>query len=319
MKISVDGGGLCSQNKYGNYIFSENLLRALSRYDKRNQYVVYSFCPKPKNLSLGRNLEYKILRPKFLWSSIRVSAEELINKRDYHLALNQSVPFAQTKTITFLHGLSFYFYPHLYPDSITTLKRQLGRASRKSNRIVVSSLRVKKELLTISSHLKNVVVIPFGVPTDMLIPNKIKSRKNYFLSVGMDHEVKNLKLLKEVFGAFQKKNRGFRLVMVKNLNNRRRLRELYAGATAYLTTSYYESFNLPVLEALAQNTPVIGLKSAIIPELRNYINIARNEKEFTNLLNSAVSGELKDGFSKQIKQEFSWEKYVQKLTELYKW
>ena len=47
-----------------------------------------------------------------------------------------------------------------------------------------------------------------------------------------------------------------------------------SNATALLTASHYESFNFPVLEALSQGCPVIGLKSAIIPEFKPYVNLA---------------------------------------------
>jgi hypothetical protein len=36
MKISLDGGALCGSGRFGNYFFSENLIKALSIYDKKN-------------------------------------------------------------------------------------------------------------------------------------------------------------------------------------------------------------------------------------------------------------------------------------------
>ena len=79
MKISIDGGALRQKNiqRFGTSIFSENLIIALQIYDKKNQYKVYTF---------------KNLKPKLLWMKGRVSLEELREKQDVFLALNQALP-----------------------------------------------------------------------------------------------------------------------------------------------------------------------------------------------------------------------------------
>jgi len=83
-----------------------------------------------------------------------------------------------------------------------------------------------------------------------------------------------------------------------------------------LTASYYESFNFPVLEALSQGCPVIGLESAIIPELAPYVNLAKSEDEFIKLMKTVpVKPNLK--LIKYLKSEFNWKKYVKKLVKLY--
>lgn len=100
LKISVDGGGLGGKlgERFGNYVFSKNLIEALLKYDKRNQYYIYT---------LDR------LKPRLAWSKIRLSIEELKEKKDVFLALNQAIPlFVSGKVISFCHGLSYYCYPN---------------------------------------------------------------------------------------------------------------------------------------------------------------------------------------------------------------
>jgi glycosyltransferase involved in cell wall biosynthesis len=96
---------------------------------------------------------------------------------------------------------------------------------------------------------------------------------------------------------------------------RKALRVLYQKATALLTTSFYESFNFPVLESLSQGTQAIGLREAIIPELRPYVRLADDMDEFIDLMKKAFMRPLK--VKKEIGRVFSWKKYVNELVKLY--
>jgi len=295
MKIAVDAGALCApkNQRYGNYVVTDNLIKALLKYDKENQYFFYSFCPKKGTL---------FLKPKIFWSTLRISWEELLNKKDYYFALNQAIPlFTPAKIISFSHGLAFYFYPKLYPDSAKKMKRQLFQMLARSEKIIVPSIKVKKELLSINQLMDTrIKVIPYGVPEDMISDIKTPTKKKFFLVVGMNHPIKNHKIL-----PMDKYN-----FFIANNVSRRQLKVLYQQAIALVTTSLYESFNLPVLEALAQGCPVIGLSSAIIPELASYVNIFQDKKELTTLLQLAINNKLKKPSIKEIQDKFSWKKYV---------
>ncbi len=286
MKISVDAGALCAKKnqRFGNYIVTENLIKALKLYDQENKYFFYSFCNKPQTINL---------QPKLFWSVFRISIEEIIKKKDYYLALNQALPlFTPSKIISFSHGLSFYFYPELYPDSAEKMKNQHKTMIERSHKIVVPSIKVKNELFAVFKKIKcEIIVIPYGIPFDML--SKIKdplqgkqrsrSKDKFFLTVGMDHPIKNKKVLPRYKHKF----------IVANNVSRIKLKLLYQKANALVTTSLYESFNLPVLEALSLGCPVIGLKSAIIPELAPYVNLCQNKKELLYMLDQAEKNKLK--------------------------
>jgi len=324
MKISVDGGGLGAKKgeRFGNYVFSENLIRALSLYDKKNEYFVYTFTN---------------LKPRLAWLKGRVSLEELINKKDVFLALNQAIPLlVSEKVISFCHGLSYYFYPEYYSKKdYSRLMNQLKEMIKRSNYIVVSSEKVKKELeeLTIINYSvgKKVVAIPFGIPFDMLNKRLLRhyvprnDSKPYFLYVGMDHSIKNIEFIRKTFRKFRELGefKSYRLILVTKNCARKKLCHLYRNATALLTASYYESFNLPVLEALSQGCPVIGLKSAIIPELAKYVNVASDDKEFVKLMEMIPKKpniqliKLPAGRQDRLDKEFNWRNYVNELVRLY--
>lgn len=333
MKISVDAGALCAQedNQFGNYTFTKNLIRAISLYGKKHDYTLYSFCDRDAKADLGLNMEYKKLRPKLFWSKVRVGIEEVMHRKDLYLALNQSVPILTfSKIVSFSHGLSFKFYPGLYKD-YDSLNEQLEEITKNSDRIVVSSIRVKNEITeTLPKVAEKIAVLPYGIPFDMPFP-KIKVKKEkYFLHVAADHPIKNVPFLIKAFAKFRKikKYRDFRLYLAgytkritdPNIKaipfvNRPELRKMYQKATAVLMTSFYESFNLPVLEALSQKTQVVGLRHAIIPELRSYVRTADDLDEFVDLMKKSVTKPFR--VKKELEKNFSWKKYVKELERVY--
>ncbi|PIP14900.1 hypothetical protein COW98_02525 [Candidatus Roizmanbacteria bacterium CG22_combo_CG10-13_8_21_14_all_35_9] len=311
MKISVDGGGLGGKlgERFGNYVFSENLIRALSLYDKKNKYHIYTF---------------DRLKPRLAWSKIRLSLEEFKEKKDVFLALNQAIPlYVSEKIISFCHGLSYYFYPRLYSKKdYSRLMNQLKEMIKRSDYIVVSSEKVKKELVLINQLTDTkIVVIPFGIPIDMSTRSTPGGYTcKYFLYVGMKHSIKNIRFIRKAFEKFReiREFRDYQLTLITKNCSRKKLRNLYRGATALLTASHYESFNLPVLEALSLGCPVVGLKSAIIPELQPYVNLANNQKEFIDCMYKVINQKKDFTLIKRLIKVFSWKNYVEKLVKLYK-
>ncbi|MFA6532888.1 MAG: glycosyltransferase [Patescibacteria group bacterium] len=313
MKISVDGGALNPKNnkRFGTAVFSDNLVKALQLYDKENQYSIYTF---------------DNLKPKLFWLKGLVSLEEFKQKKDIFLALNQAVPlYTAGKVISFSHGLSYHFYPELYSNrDVTRLNKQLKEMIKRSDKIIVSSKKVKKELLLVNKSIDSkIIILPFGIPLDMLNcrhPEFISgSRKNFFLYVGMNQQIKNIDFIKKAFNEFKKnkKHSDFKLFILTENVSRKKLKKYYERATALLTASHYESFNFPVLEALSQGCPVIGLKSAIIPELKPYVNLATDIDKFVKNMNM-IKIQPNTQMIKQIEKKFNWKNYVNNLVKLYK-
>lgn len=343
MKIAIDVGALCNtQQKFGNYTFTKNLIEAVKKNNKKNTYYLYAFKRNiGENELINKKIIYKHLLPKMGWMKIRVSLEEVRHEKDIFLALNQSTPwFSSAKIISFSHGLSFYYYPEFYPDSYISLYSQTSEIIKKSKCIIVSSIKVQKEFKKIYPEYKKIKVIPFGVPYDFIslgvattTPPRCNSKKEYFMFVGMNHPIKNIDFLIKVFQRFvsEKNYQDYKLCLVGNFEkkslpknikvilqpSRKKLKTLYQNAKGLLTASLYESFNLPVLEALSQNCPVIGLKSAIIPEMKMYVNITSNAEGFIRFMKKAANSELKENDLQEIRNQFSWDRYYRELVKLY--
>jgi glycosyltransferase involved in cell wall biosynthesis len=329
MKISVDGGALNQKNnqRFGTAIFSENLVKALQAYDNKNQYFIYTF---------------ENLKPKLFWLKGQISIEELKQKKDYFLALNQAIPiFTSGKIISFCHGLSYYFYQQYYSTSdVSRLKEQLKEMIKRSDKIVVSSEKVKKELTLINQSIETkIVILPFGIPFDMINENikyqmsNVKKKRKYFIFVGNNQSIKNIKFILQSFNRLKQdiKYKFYRLFLIgdwKKYENkkqgiisygnisRKKLKIFYQNAFALLTASHYESFNFPVLEALSQGCPVIGLKSAIIPELKPYVNLTNNIEEFVESMKKIIKKPDVQLINRLYKK-FNWENYVDNLVKLY--
>jgi glycosyltransferase involved in cell wall biosynthesis len=329
MKIGIDVGALCGP-RLGNYIFTENLIKGLMKYDKKNTYNLLSFCSKPTRLKLNNNFKYKVLLPKTKWMSLRISFEEKINKSDVFLALNQAIPQTKAKIISFSHGLSFIKYKNLYSKDYSRLKNQLDNMIKKSRYVIVSSTKIKKQLVSYGAKNKQVKVINFGIPYDML---KTETRKleKYFLFVGTNQLIKNIDFIIESFKKFSQSKKDYKLILVldskidlkdKNIVSianlsRKKLKKLYSNATAYLSASYYESFNFPVLEALSQKCPIIALKSSVIPEMQKYVNTANNIDQFITFMKKLSNKPTSPIDLKELKNKFSWQSFVKQLYSLY--
>lgn len=150
MKIGVDAAVLASiDNQAGNFWLSFNLLKALSKVDKKNQYILYSFCPIPRRILLcfGSNFHNIVLHPIKFWLQVRLSLELLLNKIDVFLGLNQALPYiCPAKSVVFVLDLAFELFPNLFINN-TKLSWQTKRAAQKANKIIVISKSTKKDLV----------------------------------------------------------------------------------------------------------------------------------------------------------------------------
>lgn len=333
MNIAIDGGALNANtiHHYGNFTFTGELINALSRVDGINSYTLYTYEPY-NSLRLPENFRIKCLIPKKGWMKLRVSLEELKNKSDIFLALNQSLPVhTRAKIISFSHGLSFMKFPALYPDSYTKMKRQVEEMLKRSSHTVVSSQKVEKDFDSYFGDNKNIHVIPFGIPS-MFRQNSLRyKRKKIILYVGMNHPIKQLDYITESFNKLTRdKKYGTYLLLLVGVEKKYsqkniltiphathvELLKFYNEAACLLSASLYESFNLPILEALSQETPVVALSRAVIPELKNYVYTCAQKKDFVTIIKKALIQPKKINLSK-LREQFSWDNFAARLIGLY--
>lgn len=340
LRVGVDAGALSPDinKQFGNYVFSWELIRALSEFDHHNTYTLYLQSKITPHFS---NMKQRILKPNLGWLNTKVSFAEICNGNNVFLALNQALPlYTPAKKIAFCHGLSALKFPSFYPDSARRLKHQLEQMLISADKIIVSSLAVKNEIRALYPHYnyQKIVVLPYGIPFyfQEYIPRY--NRKRIIMSVTSKHHIKNLKLTLDTFSQFRKEfgSEKYKLVLIginsANLPTKFRsdqsiialghvrhidLVKYFQEAACLLSTSYYESFNFPVLEAISQKTPVVAISEAIIPELKPHVTIGKaNHKHLAQLLSKVSVHPLNIDLG-QLQKQFSWANYVNNLITLY--
>lgn len=342
--VAVDGGALCSPHneRFGTYSVSAGIIQSLQNTPQEYSLRIYGF-----NDLLQELVEKKyahILQPSFGWQKWRVPLEQHLHPTDWFIALNQAIPsYVAGKVISLSHGLSFMKFPDLYPDSYKKMKGQVEEMVRRSEVILVSSKRVKKEFDELFPDHGRIEVVMFGTRSSVIASDsaaisqnrllrhfvsrndKLDDDYHYILVVGMDHPIKNhaemIRIVEKVretstyslilVGAGERQSTDPKWLTRIPHASGEDLAHLYSNAECLLTTSLYESFNLPVIESLSTGTPVVGYSSAIIPELEKYVRVVESVDE-------AVKAILKKDFVKvprreELEKEFSWTHFVQKL------
>ncbi len=342
-KIGADGGALTNnkQKRFGNFTVSSEIIRALASVDRNNHYTIYTLDQWGSNTN---NFVFRQLRPRLAWMSLGVSLQELIYPKDIFIALNQAIPlYTAAKIIALSHGLSFMYYPNLYPDSRQVMERQIKQIIKQASIIIVPSKKIKDNFNDIfdAGRKVKIVTLPFGIAQAFINKKPRFNKKHILLYVGMGHPIKNIPFLISAFSRLieQPSYQHYKLLLVgvedaffktlsiplhlqgKILNiahaEPKELLRLYNEAACLLAASLYESFNLPVLEALSQQTQVVALKNAVIPELQPYVNLAQNNVEsFTETIKIALNTPKKINLSK-LRHEFSWRQFAKSLVNLY--
>lgn len=332
MKIGIDAGALCSRasGRFGTYRYTEELLAALSTYGSNAfTYMGFSFCP------LARRSKVRVypVYPRFGWTAFALPLNMYLRGVNIFLAVNQALPaWYQGKTIVISHGLSFRAFPAMYHGQLSRLNDQLEHYVRRADHIVVSSTRVQEELIHYEeSTAGRIVVLPFGIHPQP-VKREVDASSPYFLYAGSDQPIKNLSFLFRAFCDFRKApaHKNVRLVLagpslpsvpegVSQIGHvpQDRLYMLYSGALAYVTASYYESFNYPVLEALTAGCPVIGTPSAVTPEMQPFVVLASSHGGFANAMRQAAASRLPAPNPAAVAARFSWRSYVQALEALF--
>ncbi len=306
MRIGIDIRALMENRMTGVQVYIKNLLEALFKIDRENEYVLFanSFTPPliPFLNEGGRerrwNVEYRIFRyPNKLfipaqkhlhWPKIDklLGGIDLFFSPHWRMAaLSPGIPLV----ITF-HDLSFEVMPNFF-----TLRQRLWHkfmdyrgAARKASKIIAVSESTKQDLARIYNISQAKIEVIYSGVEPLQVANH-SSPEKYFLYLGTFEPRKNLEA---VLVAYQKYcdsseikrplvlagSSGWKtnLHIPPKLRNQIKLRQsvseeekafLYQNAFALLFLSYYEGFGFPVLEAASAGAPVISSFATSLAEI----------------------------------------------------
>lgn len=229
-------------------------------------------------------------------------ADRLAGKADlYHFTNFILPPVSRGRTVVTIHDMSFMRYPQFAERrNLAYLRHALPRTIDRADAILAISRFSADEVATFYPDAANRIhATPLGIDATFSPPaadavkatrERLGLQRPYILSVGTVEPRKNYTFLVDIM----ERLRAFDgdLVIVGRAGWHcapilRRLTEstvsarihhltgiadgdlpaLYAGADAFVTTSHYEGFGFPPLEAMACGTPVVASTGGSLPEV----------------------------------------------------
>jgi glycosyltransferase involved in cell wall biosynthesis len=184
-------------------------------------------------------------------------------------------PFTRVPFVVTIHDVIHLRHPN--PLARMYARQMIGRAVRRSRRVLTVSEAVKREIVaTFGCPQDHVVVTPNGVGAPFVSPGRAAEGR-YFLYVGNDKPHKNVDMLVDAariegaslvltgapFERFRTRDR----VIVTGFVDDDELAALYRGAMALVMPSREEGFGLPALEAMACGCAVITSNAPALVEI----------------------------------------------------
>ncbi|MFN5629335.1 MAG: glycosyltransferase family 4 protein [Bacteroidota bacterium] len=222
----------------------------------------------------------------------------------------------KTKKIVTIHDLIFVRYPKLYNAvDCRIYATKVKKACKSADLVVAISEQTKRDLIEfyhipeqkIKVAYQSCNPIFFDEPKENEL-NKFKKEFNlpadFLLYIGTIEERKNLLGLvkaikqskfdiplvivgnkrdyyKQVMQFVADNNFSDRLIFLENISTQQ-LMYLYNLAKIYISSSIFEGFGIPIIEALASKVPVIAHKDSCFPEAGGAYT------EYTDVLNSEL-------------------------------
>jgi glycosyltransferase involved in cell wall biosynthesis len=261
----------------GTYI--RGLLNAMTGID----YVAFG----PRSIVLPAGVEHVVVdAPKYsireLFTIGRGPGIDLFHAPHY------VVPFVKVPFVVTIHDL--IHLRHRNPLARVYARTMIGRAVRRSRRVITVSNAVRDEIAAEFGHAEKIAVTyngvdavftPAGVAQTLLSVHAqagVPAPHGYFLFVGNDKPHKNVDRLVAAFarvpdaqlilagGPFERFRDRDRIVVAGFVSSEE-LASLYRGAIALVLPSIEEGFGLPALEAMACAAAVITSTTPSLVEI----------------------------------------------------
>ncbi|MGZ8869051.1 MAG: glycosyltransferase family 4 protein [Thermoanaerobaculia bacterium] len=280
MRIGIDARKIAD---FGIGTYIRGLLGGLARCRGDEEYVVLA--PATARDLIPGAFEHRVLEaPHYsireliaVASAARRAGVDLLHAPHY------VVPLTSCPIVVTIHDLIHLHQKQRNPLAAVYARTMIGRAVRKSVRI-----------LTVSQAVKNGIVREFGCDAAKIIvtPNGVDERfragapnsapSPYFLYAGNDRPHKNVERLVEGFAAVKRRRPELSLVLAGGEFERYQSRDgvitpgfvsdaelaaLYRGAIAVVQPSIEEGFGLPAAEAMASGVAVITSAAPALVEI----------------------------------------------------
>ncbi len=242
------------------------------------------------------------------------------------------VPFLRVPFVVTIHDLIHLH--HRNPLGRAYARTMIGRAVRRSRRVITVSSSVRDDVVRVFGHPEKIAVTPNGVDP-IFMPAGKKAEGRYFLFVGNDKPHKNVDRLMEAFaritdaqlvlagGEFERFRNRDRVVLA-GFVPQEELAILYRGAIALVIPSLEEGFGLPALEAMACGAPVITSTAPALIEISGDAALHVDARSI-DAIADAMTRVLRDRSSRDLMIErgleraknFTWRRCAELTREIY--
>jgi glycosyltransferase involved in cell wall biosynthesis len=271
MRIGIDARKIAD---FGIGTYIRELLRELAMGD--DAYV--AFAPERLAHLLPAGVEHVVAdAPHYSIRELLMVGSAVNRARlDLFHAPHYVVPFTSVPFVVTVHDLIHLRNPN--PVARLYARQMIGRAIRRSRRVLTVSETVKREIVsTFGCADDHVAVTPNGVRTPFSEDGPVAEGR-YFLYVGNDKPHKNVDVLVDAFskvenaslvltGAAFERFKPRERVVVSGFVGDAELAALYRGAIALVMPSRKEGFGLPALEAMASGCAVITSNAPALVEI----------------------------------------------------
>ena len=290
MRIGVNALYLIPGGVGGTEIYLRNLLQALDKIDRANEYVVFTNRETGFELAPAR-FATKVLPVNAVNRPARLIAEQTqlaIAARQAHLDVMFNPGFTAPVSpgcpnVTVFHDLQHKRHPeHFRRFDLPAWNFFLYLSVKRSRIFITDSEASKADLQRFYGVAEEAIyVAPLGVEPAFNHIARDRSPEPFFLCVSTLHPHKNLENLLHAFAAFVRDKPEWKLVMtgVRGFHTeavearivdlglqdavqltgwieREQLYGLFRRATAMIYPSTFEGFGMPVVEAMAAGLPV---------------------------------------------------------------
>jgi glycosyltransferase involved in cell wall biosynthesis len=303
VRIAIDASRAARPNPTGTEAYSRNLIRELPAVAAAHRLTLYADRPLPEP-PRSRNVDVRVVPMRRLWTHARLSWELLRSRPDALLVPSHVVPLVHpAPTVVTIHDLGYLRYRLAYrPGAWIYLLLSTLWSARVATRVIADSEATRRDLVRHAGIAESrVVVVPLGVEERFRpLPSaevaaalaQIDLEPGYLLFVGTPQPRKNLPRVLRAYaslgpsapplviaGGSGGRYRGQDMpALIDGLGLCGRVRTtgyvasellpaLYCGARALVFPTLYEGFGLPLLEAMACGTPVIGGANSSMPEI----------------------------------------------------
>ena len=357
MRIGFDGRSLTSP-ALGVRRYAGELLDGLARVRPNDTIIVFGASADAVQQHAVESRSIRQIFPTNLgWSlvdlprAIRNERLDVFHAPAYTAPLHGMRPLALT-----IHDVSYERHPEWYPYRRDAIRRWFYRQSARTADVIITDSEFSRGEIAAAYALdpERIRVVPLGVGGLFLSstqpPPPAQTKQPYVLHVGDLHARRNLQTLVRALARLPSVSAAIApplLVLAGTDRGERtnieaegrraniqiqfagtveddRLVSLYAGATAFVYPSRYEGFGLPLLEAMACGTPVIGARAGAIPEVVGDAGILVDPDDelematsISRLMNDTeLAGRLRSAGRKRA-MDYTWDRTARQTTDAY--